>query len=201
MRLSPKLAVLVVLASFFLIAGCHDPTREARGVTHQFIEASERGDTRTAQSLLTYKAREYFPVSDQETATKAVTLHYQVGDPVIRDNEAIVPVTVTDDSGTQERKVQLRREEGKWRVYAMQIPTYAGGPNLTLNYEDPMRMIPESMHAAGVIFGQATRGFEQGMKEFARGFEEGVKSSNRHAATPPHATFEEVNRPSPSPTP
>ncbi|MDX1932862.1 MAG: hypothetical protein SFU56_09685 [Capsulimonadales bacterium] len=173
------LAAMAIFASM----GCRSDASDVRSVARAFIEASGREDAAAVRQVVTRGARPYF---QEHTATpKRETGNvggFKVEEPTIQGETAVVPVRWTDETGAEVRSLRLRREEGEWRVYALELPSFPGGPTMTMDFENPMAILPQAMRTAGVVMGQAARGMEQGAKEFARGFEEGY---GKNAPTPP----------------
>jgi hypothetical protein len=181
-------AIVLIIA-----AGCRDDRGDARAVARTFLEATESHDNTTAQSVVTRKAQPLFDGDSRPMGEHDGNESFAVEEPVIKGDIATVPVRLTDDKGTQETILQMRREEGKWRIYAMQMPTYPGGPSVTMDFENPMAVIPDALHAAGVVLGQVTKGMEQGTKEFAHGFDQGYGKPLITGTPTPGAVVEEVH--------
>jgi hypothetical protein len=100
---------------------------------------------------------------------------FTVGEPVVQEDTATVPVILKDQNGSTDAALKLRREEGEWRVRGIALATYPGGPQFNLNFENPQSVIPEAFRAAGFALGQVTRGMEAGAAAFAKGFEQGYQ--------------------------
>jgi hypothetical protein len=172
MRLWKSLMPFVLLAAA-LLAGCVRDEDTARAVTDRFLSAAERGDRPTLERTLTVRARQQMASSGSVVPNRDSDDRHSVGTPVIQGDEAIVPVTLTDEDGNQDAKVRLRREGGEWRVYALALPVLPGASDVTLNFENPTAVIGEGFRAFGEAMGQFARGMEQGAGEFQKGFEKG----------------------------
>lgn len=161
-------------------AGCNSDQRAAAYVTQQFLDAGKRGDETAVKATLTAKAQEKWSTMIGSSVTKQnQNAEYTVGDPVITDDIAVVPVQVKAKDQQQEIKVKLRKEEGQWRVYAMLIP--ANGIELTLDFENPEEMAGEMFKALGQGMGEMFKamgkGMGEGMGAMMKGMSDGMKGS------------------------
>lgn len=183
-----KTLLLFSLLSAFLLAGCVREEDKARTVTDRFLSAIERGDRPALEQTMTARARTQTGSPSSTLASHDSDGKHSIGTPQIQGDEAVVPVTLTDEDGNKDAKIRLRREGGEWRVYAMAIPTFPGGSDFTIDFENPSAMIGEGFRAFGEAMGQFARGMEQGAGEFQKGFEKGYgKPMDSTPSAPPAA--------------
>lgn len=60
---------------------------------------------------------------------------YTVGQAVITENTAQVPVTMKDKGKNVQIKLTMRREANQWKIYAVTFPLYPGEVEITLDLE------------------------------------------------------------------
>jgi hypothetical protein len=191
------IVALVAAALVALLIAAHgaNDRNQAREAAHGFLKAMAAGDQAAAERALTRRAREMMQSSDMLSGPKGKTGSggYTLGDPLVRDDAASVPVTMKDDSGSTDATIQLRREEGEWRVRGMAFATYPGGPKFNLDFENPQDVLPEAFRTAGFAFGQMTRGIQDGAAAFAKGFEQGYHGPAPQSTD--HGSIEEIPSP------
>ena len=169
-----------------LTCGCASDSSRAREAARTFLSAMNRGDASAAQAVATQAARPNIAtmLKDKKSESGGFTL----GEAAIKDDTAEVPVTLTSgDSKPATGSLLLRREEKEWRVWALRLHTDSG-PELTLDFEHPERIVGEALGAA---FGELAKGLEglskgaektgralgEALGGFMKGFSDGVEKS------------------------
>ncbi|MES2465320.1 MAG: hypothetical protein V4671_32540, partial [Armatimonadota bacterium] len=177
-----SIALFVTLA-----AGCGPSERQrVQTVSDRFMEAMLQEDWDRAKPLLTEKARDAMgrinPFSnDEEFASDSPSppvksssaRDYTIGEPIIEEASAAVPVTLTDAGDVKVGTLRLRREDGEWRVRALRIEGENKAPGMTLDFENPEAALLEAtFRAVGEGVGEMLKGVGKGMGAFLRGFEQ-----------------------------
>lgn len=175
MRFSP-LAIIVCLIAGVALTGCASEQDTARKTADQFLTALERGDRAAVEKYLTPIARQNGAMGASQFAPSGSGDNrpsHSVGMPTLSGTQATVPVTLSNDGEKQDANLYLRKEANAWGVYALGFPITPGGPEIKVDFENPMNTFTESMRSIGKGLGQAFKGVETGMVEFQKGFEEG----------------------------
>ncbi|WP_395137666.1 hypothetical protein [Armatimonas sp.] len=165
-----------------LSCGCASDTSRARESARTFLAAMNQGDVDKAQSVATLAARPNLATMLKDI--KPSSTGFTLGEPLVKDDTAEVPVTLTSGDPTPTAgKVLLRREEKEWRVWALRFQAESG-PELTLDFEHPERMVGEFFGAAvgeltkGLKSAEKTgRAFGEALGGFVKGFSEGVEKT------------------------
>lgn len=185
-RRAVLMGVVAVLAMLGMAAGC-GPNEKAQAQTtaREFIAALDRDDKQTAEGLMTEAARKRIAENGGTGAPEGgSSSSYTVGEPIIQEvtgdqpATASVPVTLSDEKGTHNARVLMRREGKDWRVFALALALAPGGPEFTMDFERPEAMVGETFKVLGVGMGQmmkeAGRGMGEGMAAFMKGMGEGA---------------------------
>ncbi|GAB4460591.1 MAG: hypothetical protein OHK0029_24850 [Armatimonadaceae bacterium] len=172
------IGMLLAVLLLPLLYGCRTPESQARESADRFLAAIQRGDKAVVDQLLTRKARMTMTGNNSLTASpSSETSRYTLGTPTVEGDLAVVPATMTDEDGSAEAAILLRREEKEWRVYGMRVPMMPGAPAVTMNFEEPMEIFGSAFRAFGQAMGSFAREMEKGAKEFEKGFEQGYGKS------------------------
>ena len=108
-RHSVLLPVLCASAGLMLLTGCSDSPNK---VVKKYIEAVEKGDDKTAVSLVTGdKMKEKAEEAVARTKGRQAEKNAKFSNPVITDDIATVDVTTVSVS-----KMYLKKIDGKWKV-------------------------------------------------------------------------------------
>jgi hypothetical protein len=164
------------------------PQSQAESVVKKFLTAMRAGPQASAspkeQTLqyFTTAARGYLQVSKAaQNSLPTIQGNWQVGSAVIEADVAKVPVKVQmpgQDPGTI--KFMLRRESGKWLIFALETPLDSGASDnketesIVMNFENPMQTISQMFGGAGAPpspeeFGQRMiQGMQQSMQNAAK---------------------------------
>jgi len=158
-----KIACLISACTALFGCGNNDPA----SVTKSFIDASNRGDKQTAESLLTRLARENVRSGKDEgvniTTKDPVTNKerkwddYSVGAANVNGDSATVPVTTRSNDKKAVVNFKLRREEGAWKIYAFAFPIGTGGEDVTLDMEHPERFAGELLKVLPNALGEGLK--------------------------------------------
>jgi hypothetical protein len=163
-----------VVFLLFIVCGCgrNDPA----SVTRAFLEASSRKDKASAEKYLTKLARQNInysgkdkggtvSITDKDPVTGADRKwdDYNVGDAVITDDSATVPVTSKNGNKPETIRFKLKQDEGAWRIYAFAIPVDQTGTEITLDLEHPERI-------AGELLKILPQELGEGLKKLGEGF-------------------------------
>jgi hypothetical protein len=173
-----------------LAAGCAPSERQrVQTVSDQFLDAMAQEDWDRAKPLLTEKARDSMGrinpfTQDRETegektlAGRSKIKDYTLGDPVIEDTAAAVPVTLTEADHLRLGTLRLRREDGEWRVRALRIEGENDAPGATLDFENPESFLIEAtFRAVGEGIAEILKGAGRGIGAFIREVEKGTTES------------------------
>ena len=158
-----QLAVLIATCAALFGCGHNDPV----SVTKSFIDASNRGDKETAESLFTRLARENVRSGkgDGVSITKKDPVtnkdrkwdDYSVGSATVEGDNATVPVSTKSAEKQETVKFKLRREEGAWKIYAFAFPIETAGQDITLDLEHPERFAGEVLKILPTALGEGLK--------------------------------------------
>lgn len=158
-----QFAALFLVCASMVGCGRHDPS----SVTKSFIEASNRGDKETAESLLTRLARENVrsgkgegvSIIRKDPVTKKDRKwdDYTVGAATVGGDNATVPISTKTNEKAETIKVKLRREDGSWRVYGFALPIDPNGQEITLDLEHPEHFAGELLKILPTAFGEGLK--------------------------------------------
>ena len=177
----PLIAVVCCLST-----GCATDTSRARESARVFLSAANRGDSAAMLPVTTLAARSYVTKITPESMPSQSS--FTLGDPIIKDRSAEVPVVAQgEDSKSYSVTVFLRYEEKEWRVWGMRTQLTNGG-ELMLDLEHPDRMAGALL---GVAFSELAkklentskgaektgRAFGEALGGFVKGFSEGVEKT------------------------
>jgi hypothetical protein len=163
-----------------VVNGCgrNDPA----SVTRAFIDAGNRGDTATAESLLTKLARQNihsdkgknlgFTKKDPVTGAQRKWDDYSIGSATIEGDKATVPVTTHENGKSEIVKFRLRNEDGAWRVYALAFQISPGN-DMTLDLEHPEQFLAELFKAMPKAMEQGAKAMGDGLTKMGEGFGRG----------------------------
>jgi tetratricopeptide (TPR) repeat protein len=164
-------AVLVVGTSFAA------PAQRPEDVARAYMEAAKEGDTEGSLALMTEKAKQAAAETGFEAAEAGPGASFKVGVARVKGERADVPVTMILEGEEKAATLLMRREKGEWRIYGMKAPVGPGGPEMTMDFENPQAMMAEM-----------TKVMAEAMKE---GFEEGFKEAKPLVPELPEAVEEE----------
>jgi hypothetical protein len=173
----------VLSALFFSIialwlTGCAvTDEQRAQNTAKAFVDAMQREDRLAVKETVTAKAWANLSSQTETKREKQDKSDISVGQAVITDDTAQVPVTDRENGKETVVHVKLRREENAWRVYAMAVPTGFGNTEMVRDFEHPESMIGESFK----VFGEA---LGEGMGAMLKGFQEGLQKSMPPTAPP-----------------
>lgn len=111
----------------------HSPTEVVRG----YLNAMLAEDQEAMADLMTPKAQEEAQSFERRGTVQSENADFEVGDTEIHGDRASVPVTLTVPDGQppeQEMTYRLRRENGRWGIYAV-ATRLEDGREFTMNYE------------------------------------------------------------------
>jgi Protein of unknown function (DUF3828) len=178
--MSRKLFFTMVLSAFLMLTGCKSDSQNAKDVAYNFLTAMDKHDKVAVNATLTKKAQEQpltqdFLNSDNKSDT-VENNNYTLGQVTIQNDLATVAVDLKDSKGeTAPGAVQLRREGGAWKVYALSFQK--DGNSFTLDFENPERIIGDLFQAVGKEMGKASTALIKGMEGFVKGLNEGMKDA------------------------
>lgn len=188
---------LICFCLFSLTAGCGTSERQrVQTVSDQFLEAMTAEDWTRAKPLLTEKARDamgqnnfFAPDGTAHDTPKASPTAgaetYTIGDPIVEEQTASVPVTMTRAGRTVPGMLRLRREDGEWRVRALRIEGEGDAPGITLDFENPeAALLGAAFRALGEGMGEMLKGFGQGMGAFLKGVEKASEPAKKSESSP-----------------
>ncbi len=175
------LAGASVLLMGFLVAGCHNGG-SPDGIASKFLTAMNQNDWSVAKPLMTKKAQEAM------SQTNSNSLHtgggsFTVGATNTQGEQSSVDVVMTDKDKPEKKtngKVNLRLENGEWRVFALKLQL-EGGMDFTLDFEHPEASVGELL---GHIVGEGAKAVGKGVGEMMRGFSEGLKKAGESKSAP-----------------
>lgn len=165
-------------------SGCVSENTRAYNAAQTFLSALSRGDSAAAQAVATKAARPNLAGFLKNSSS--VRGEFTLDAAQLSEGAAEVPVTFTGSSPRKGR-VLLRREENEWRVWALRVKADQG-PELTLDFEHPERMVGEVLGVAvgelakhleglGKDTEKAGKAFGEALGGFVKGFAEGVEKS------------------------
>lgn len=151
------IAIVVILAVFSIpLLGTMGKSDTPEEVTTKYNNANTSEAVKPLVTAKSWEASKDEYLTDEIISAGREGVENTVKEATINGNEASVPVRVRGTNGPQNKTVLLRKEEGKWLVYAINMSFQ--GMDLTMNYENPekffsdivdegMKMMPEEMRA------------------------------------------------------
>ncbi len=116
-------------------------------VVRGFLKAQKEHDRERSQSFLTAKAKTKFAELSASNRSEGLLLGatYQLGEPVITGDTAQIPVTFREAGTEQKGGLKLRREGGKWGIFAQSGRIIPDDPasEIVMNFEEPEAMFGE----------------------------------------------------------
>jgi hypothetical protein len=182
--MSRKLFFGVLTATFLMLSGCKSDSQSAKESAMAFMTAMENHDRVAIDASITQKSKEQpltkaFLDSVCEEKKKEGSQEVTYGQVTIQNDTATVAIeNIKESSKESSDKIEtasvlLRREEKTWKVYAI-TGTHEGN-TITLDFENPERVIGDILQAAGKDLGKASAAFFKGVEGFVKGLNEGLK--------------------------
>lgn len=170
--------LLVGLALVGLLGGFKSDARRAQDTAGAFLSAFERHDRAAAEAQITRAARERGWIGELIAKPDDRQHTFTLGDSQVDGDDARVPITLTDrQRDTTPGTLQLRREDGAWKVRALTL-THDGLP-FTLDFEHPENLLGDLGHAAGQAFGKAMEETARGIRAFVDGISQSATQTQR----------------------
>ncbi len=153
----------------------------ARQTVVQFFEASRTGDKSAVLGLFTDQAQEQIRRGNRGPEADLVRpgVTHEVGDAVVTEDRAEVPVIEREAGQEQHMVFKLRRQGKDWRIYGVSVQLIADDPQsrVNLDFENPQNTLKdlfgEDMEDIGPDWANNFK------KDFNQGFEDGFKSAPR----------------------
>jgi hypothetical protein len=86
-----------------------------------------------------------------------------VGNAVIANNLATVPVTKKGGDKPETINFKLKQDEGAWRIYAFAIPIDSGNTEITIDLEHPERIAGELLKVLPLELGKGLTKLGEGL--------------------------------------
>ncbi|MCX6382055.1 MAG: DUF4878 domain-containing protein [Armatimonadetes bacterium] len=175
------LAGASILLLWFLMTGCRNGN-SPESIASKFLTAMNQSDWNTAKSFMTKKAQEVMNKSNSNSINTGGG-SFTVGATSTQGEQASVDVVMTDKEKPEKKtngKVNLRLENGEWRVFALKLQI-EGSMDFTLDFEHPEASVGELL---GKIVGEGAKALGKGMGEIMHGFSEGLKKAGEGKNTP-----------------
>jgi endonuclease YncB( thermonuclease family)/thiol-disulfide isomerase/thioredoxin len=109
---------------------------EVREAAERFLAAAKKGDKAKVKEVLTAKARKSFD-SQPFALEQGANSSYAIDQVFVDKQQAQVAVRFEAEGTSDKADLHLRREDGKWRVYGLQIAARGNEQALALNFEQP----------------------------------------------------------------
>lgn len=109
---------------------------QVREVAEKFLAAAKKGDKEKIKQVLTAKSRSSFD-SQPFSLDQGPKSSYAIDQVVVDQQQAQVAVRFVSDGTVDNADLHLRQEDGKWRIYGLQISARGSEPALALNFEQP----------------------------------------------------------------
>ncbi|MBX9789607.1 MAG: redoxin domain-containing protein [Pirellulales bacterium] len=109
---------------------------EVREAAEKFLAAAKKGDKAKIKEVLTAKARQSFD-SQPFALEQGANSSYAIDQVVVDSQLAQVAVRFEAEGTSDNAHLHLRREEGKWRVFGLQIAARGNEQALAVNFEQP----------------------------------------------------------------
>lgn len=156
-----------------LLTGCRNGN-SPESVATKFLTATTQKDWNAAKVLMTKAAQEAMSKSDSNSISPG-GVSFTVGATSMQNEQTLVDFVLTEHDKPEKKtsgKVNLRLENGEWRVFALKLQI-EGGVDFTFDFEHPEasvgelfgRMVGEGAKALGKGLGEAMRGFSEGLKK------------------------------------
>jgi hypothetical protein len=184
--MSRKLFFGVLIVAFLMLTGCKSDSQSAKESAMAFMVSMENRDRVAIDNAITQKAKEQ-PLTkaflDSVCEDKKPPEHKEItyGEVTIQNDTATVVIENPKDSSKDSNgnietaSVLLRREEKVWKAYAI-TGTHEGSA-ITLDFENPERVIGDILQAAGKDLGKASTALLKGVEGFVKGLNEGLKEN------------------------
>ena len=108
---------------------------EVREAAERFLAAAKKGDKSRIKETLTEKSRKAF--DSQPFALEGANTSYTIDQVYLEKQQAQVAVRFEVDGSTENADLHLRREDGRWRVFGLQMAAKGTEQAITLNFEQP----------------------------------------------------------------
>jgi hypothetical protein len=183
-------AALMAAAYVGIVAcgGCRSDEKVASDTATRFMFAMQHKNADEMKATLTQVGQQKWTgdltkdndqknsdSKDNDFVVKQVTIKDQTA-------EAVVDA-VSGKSDHAELRVEMRRENGDWKVYAFEIP--ANGMNLTYDFEHPENFASNVLYGVGKALGEGFSQLSKGFQSMAEGFSQGMKSGSSNNSNPP----------------
>ncbi|MGD9645806.1 MAG: redoxin domain-containing protein [Pirellulales bacterium] len=109
---------------------------EVRETAETFLAAAKKGDKAKVKAVLTSKARQAFD-AQPFALEQGDDSSYAIDQVYVEKQQAQVAVRFETDGTSDTADLHLRREDGKWRVFGLQIAARGNEQALVLNFEQP----------------------------------------------------------------
>ncbi len=167
-----------------LLVGCRGGNSPEE-ITSKFLTAMTQNDWNTLKPLLTEKAQE---VMSKANSNSSININngsnsFTVGASNVNGEQAAVDVVLLDKDKPEKKtnaKVNLRLENGEWRVFALKMEVDKG-MEFSLDFEHPEASMGELL---GKVVGEGLKELGKGMGEAAKGFSEGLKKATEDTSKP-----------------
>ncbi len=126
-------AIPAVVLAVGIMIGCHgSDSASAQDVTRTFLAGWGRNDHPAIEATVTAASRDNLKKQSFNTPPLRV---YTLGAPAVTGDTAVVPVSCAGSTGRPSQwKVNLRREDGQWRVYGI-VVTARNGSQFPMDFE------------------------------------------------------------------
>ena len=108
---------------------------EVREAAERFLAAAKKGDKAKVKESLTEKSRKSF--DSQPFALDGANTSYTIDQVQVEKQQAQVAVRFEVDGSTDNADLHLRREDGRWRVFGLQMAAKGNEQAIALNFEQP----------------------------------------------------------------
>lgn len=155
-----------------------DDQAAVASVARAFLQAVKKKDARPPVALLTRKAQKNFETGDLTFEPETDPVAHRVGKVTLKGNRAEVSLIPIKDGGENpEVSLRLRKEAGKWRIYALAFREAPGSPVVVFDFENPNAM------------------FEAMKKDIEQAMEARMLGSDEDAAEQRHPDAQVVSEP------
>lgn len=151
--------------------------QRAQNTAQAFVEAMSREDRQAIKETVTARAWANLSGGNENKEPNKEQPTYSVGQAVITDDTAQVPITATENGKETPLHIKLRREDHEWRVYAMSVPSRFGGSELTIDFEHPEEIYGEVFKGMGQAMGAMFKGMGEGLGSMFKGMQEGMQNA------------------------
>ncbi len=152
-----------------------DERDAVEAVARGFLTALKERHPDKAEAFLTARARKTFAksVSPDRGAGQMLGATYQLGVPTITGDTADIPVILREAGQEQKSTLKLRREGGKWAVFAQAGRIIPDDPSteIVMNFEEPEAIAGQLLGGKPEDIGKAMeKNFKEGIERAEKDF-------------------------------